>query len=53
MQASRPADSSLRASDSAKATSSSIDLSFLGAEGSAGMWIIPRIGLPASSSRTR
>ena len=49
----RPAASSLRASESAKATSSSIDLSFRGAAGRAGMWIIPRIGLRPSSSRTR
>src|SRR5262245_31767494 len=53
MHASRPADSSLRASERANATSSSIDLSFCGADGNAGMWIIPRIGLPASSSRTQ
>src|SRR5581483_1845014 len=53
MQASSPADSSLRASESANATSSSIVLSFCGAAGSAGMWIIPRIGLLPRSSRTR
>src|SRR5919106_2562083 len=45
---SRPAVSSFVASDTANWVSSSIDLSFRGAPGRAGKWIMPMIGLSSN-----